>query len=219
MTRFRLRRLASRWARLGILWLAIGVCLPAHAQAALPLGADAPMFTLPDTEDRARALAEWTGRPVVLNFWAFWCDTWKAELPSLRELAADQSSLGFSLVAVSVDGTRVPEFTRQRGTPTPFPVLLDMQSVVSHTYGVAHVPTVVILDAQGRVRYTHIGYPGNDAVRSVLRRLAVPSAATPPAPPAPAVSPAQNRRAGAKAGHSRKRLGVLVKPRPRTQGV
>lgn len=219
MTHSFLQRLYSSVQWLGLLLLAIGFCAPTHAQAALPIGASAPAFTLPDTEGRARSLSEWAGRPVVLNFWAFWCDTWKAELPSLRELAADQSTLGFSLVAVSVDGTRVPEFTRQRGTPTPFPVLLDMQSVVSQAYGVAHVPTVVILDGQGRVRYTHIGYPGDDAVRSVLRRLAVPSATTPPAPPAPAVSPAQNRRAGAKVGHSRKRLGVLVKPRPRTQGV
>lgn len=209
MTCFSLRRLAAHRARLGFLFLALGFCAPAHAQAALPLGADAPAFTLPDTEGRARALPEWAGRPVVLNFWAFWCDTWKAELPSLRELAADQSSLGFALVAVSVDGTRVPEFTRQRGTPTPFPVLLDMQSIVSHAYGVAHVPTVVILDGQGRVRYTHIGYPGNDAVRSVLRRLAVPTAPAVPAPPAPADSPAQSRRAGAKAGRSRKGLAFL----------
>lgn len=207
MTRICLRhvRVCLQW--LGVLLLAISVCLPAHAQAAVPLGADAPAFTLPlgakapaftlpDTEGRARFLSEWAGRPVVLNFWAFWCDTWKAELPSLRELAADQPALGFALVAISVDGTRVPEFMRQRGAPTPFPALLDMQSRVSRAYGVAHVPTVIILDAEGRVRYTHIGYPGNDAVRSVLRRLAVPAAIAPPRRPRP-VFP--RRRAGARA--------------------
>ncbi len=156
--------------------LALGLCIPAHAQASLVPGASAPSFTLPDTEGRARSLSEWTGRPVVLNFWAFWCDTWKAELPSLRALSDEQSALGFSLVAVSVDGTRVPEFTRQRGAPTPFPTLLDTQGKVSRAYGIAHVPTVVILDARGHVRYTHIGYPGNDAVLSVLRRLSVPAA-------------------------------------------
>lgn len=167
---------------LGLLLLAACVCLSVRAQAApratveapattLALGAQAPAFTLPDTEGRARTLTEWAGRPVVLNFWAFWCDTWKAELPSLRALSEAQAVLGFSLVTVSVDGTRVPEFVRQRGTPVPFPALLDIGGEVSRVYGITHVPTVVVLDAQGRVCYAHTGYPGNDALLSVLRRL------------------------------------------------
>jgi peroxiredoxin len=110
---------------------------------------------------------------VLLNFWAFWCDTWKAEMPELRELVGWQEPLDFRLLAVSVDGTRLPEFRRRTGGGNvPFPVLADVGGAVCARYKVTHVPTVVIIDRVGRVRYTASGYPGNYVVLRELRRLA-----------------------------------------------
>ncbi len=128
-------------------------------------------LALPDLAGREITLQPTGGRPLVLNFWAFWCDTWKAELPHLKQLAGRQPELGFDLVAISVDGTRVPEFEGRTREPLPFPVALDVGQRVSHLYHVAHVPTVIVLDGTGRVRFTHVGYPGNHVLLSELRRL------------------------------------------------
>ncbi len=136
-----------------------------------PVGGLAPAFALPDLSGRPLALDSLRGRPVVLNFWAFWCDTWKAELPSLRALAEQQDEMGFRLVAVSVDGTRLAEFQRLTGGQVPFPVLLDAGGAVSRRYAVRHVPTVVILDGAGRVRFVASGYPGNAVVLRELRKI------------------------------------------------
>ena len=137
-----------------------------------PVGAAAPLFTLPDVSGRPSGLGDYKGRTVVLNFWAFWCDTWKAEMPSLTELAGRQDEMGFRLVAVSVDGTRLSEFARRTGGSVPFPVLLDAGGRVSARYQVHHVPTVVIVGPDGVVRFTAYGYPGNHVVLRELRKIA-----------------------------------------------
>jgi peroxiredoxin len=125
-------------------------------------------------------LDDYRGRIVFLNFWAFWCDTWKAEMPHLHALIPQQDELGFRLIAISVDGTRLPEFqNRTAGGKFPFPVLLDVGGQVSARYQVAHVPTVVIIDRAGRARYTATGYPGNHVVLRELRKLAAPNGSIP----------------------------------------
>ena len=137
-----------------------------------PPGSAAPAFALPDTHGSLHSLDDYRGQVVMLNFWAFWCDTWKAEMPSLKEMAGRQDDLGFQMLAISVDGTRLPEFQgHTQGGHVPFPVLLDSGRQVTARYHVSHVPTVVIIDRWGRVRYTAYGYPGNQVILSVLRRL------------------------------------------------
>ena len=137
-----------------------------------PVSSPAPAFVLPDMQGRPFALEDCRGRTLVLNFWAFWCDTWKAEMPSLKEMAGRQDELSFRLVAVSVDGTRLSEFERQAGGAVPFPVLLDGGGRISARYRVHHVPTVVIVGPDGIVRFTAYGYPGNYVILRELRKIA-----------------------------------------------
>jgi peroxiredoxin len=160
------------------LWVSVAALLAAVGGAAggagssLTPGSVAPGFVLPDIGGRQVRLEEFRGQVVVLNFWAFWCDTWKEEMPHLRELIGQQEEMGFRLVAVSVDGTRLPEFRkRTSGGKVPFPVLLDVGGQVRTRYQVARVPTVVIIDQAGQVRYTATGYPGNHVVLRELRKL------------------------------------------------
>lgn len=158
----------------GILTIFFG-CAPLHAtetEATVNVGSIAPLFTLPDVKGRTFDLQAQRGEIVVLNFWAFWCDTWKAELPHLKTLSARQKEMGFRLVALSVDGTRLREFMNITGGNLPFPVLLDPGGNISRQYQIAHVPTVIILDKEGKIRYRTFGYPGNDAVLHEITRIA-----------------------------------------------
>lgn len=147
---------------------------PGVSDSSSLLNQAAPAFDLSDVGGTPHALAEWRGQVVVLNFWGFWCDTWKAELPYLKALSGHEAELGFHVVAISVDGTRLSEYGDHCGS-VPFPVLLDVGGVVRGRYLVNHVPTVIIVDQNGIVRYVKNGYPGNDAVLSVVRRLVTSS--------------------------------------------
>jgi peroxiredoxin len=135
------------------------------------INASAPRFALPDISGKMVDLSTLKGKIIVLNFWAFWCDTWKAEMPSLRELASKQDELGFKIVAISVDGTRLQEFLSHTHGDVPFAVLLDSDKKISTAYNIKHVPTVVILDKNGNVRYVARAYPGNQAVLTEIRKL------------------------------------------------
>lgn len=158
------------------IFFALALLLTVPAQAKDPngpvIGSAAPAFVLPNTAGQPVSLEAYRGRTVVLNFWAFWCDTWKAEMPSLKELAAEQDERGFQIVAVSVDGARKAEFDRCTSGSVPFPVLLDGGGRTSRRYAVHHVPTVVIVDPDGIVRFTAYGYPGNQIVLRELRKIA-----------------------------------------------
>lgn len=128
-------------------------------------------FELPDTQGKTVRLSDLRGKPVILNFWAFWCDTWKDEMPHLRELAPMQKERGFQLIAISVDGTRVEQFKKPEPKGVPFQVLLDNGKKVSESYQIRHVPTIIILDKDGKERYRHIGFPGNHVILRELRKL------------------------------------------------
>ena len=162
--------------RLMTLLLLLALCPSTVATAkpnGPPVGGMAPAFSLPDINGKLVSLDDYRGKVVVVNFWAFWCDTWKAEMPHLQDLIGRQEELSFRLIAISVDGTRLPEFqSRTAGGKIPFPVLMDFDGQARSQYHVAHVPTVIIIDRTGRVRYTAYGYPGNNVILRELRKLA-----------------------------------------------
>ena len=169
---------------ISILWtVLVGIPIRAvETEGAVSIGGIAPTFILPDVKGKPFDLQEHRGEIVVLNFWAFWCDTWKAELPHLKTLSARQNEMGFRLVAVSVDGTRLREFMNITGGNLPFPVLLDAGANVSQTFHIAHVPTVIIVDGAGKIRYRTFGYPGNDVVLHEITRIADDNNLRPPTP-------------------------------------
>lgn len=151
------------------------------------LGAPAPDFALPAMQGGALRLADVTEPVVVLNLFAFWCDTWIAELPQLRELATRQEDLGFRLISISVDGRWSDQLAQVCGDdPPPFPVLLDSARTLSGPLGLRHVPTIIVLDRERRARFVYEAWPGNHVVLRAIRRTAstwidAPSAADAPA--------------------------------------
>lgn len=151
-----------------------GFALAQEDNASLPIGTEAPAFNMLDLHGKQVSLESFRGKTVLLNFWAFWCNTWEQEMPQLRELAARQEDLGFRLLAISVDGTRLREFAGHTDAGIPFPVLLDIGGRLTSLYKVGHVPTVLILDGQGVVRYSSIAWPGNQVILNHLRKLSTP---------------------------------------------
>ena len=165
------------WGRSGVR-LATVAGLVAMAGVAYPdggpqVGAKLPTATLLDMAGKPVALSAIQDRVLVLNFWAFWCDTWRAERPQLCELATRQEELGFRLVAVSVDGSWTDVFRHDAGRgAVPFTVLLDSKRALSGAMGVRRVPTLVVLNRRRTVSFVHEAYPGNMKVLAAIRRAA-----------------------------------------------
>lgn len=117
----------------------------------LSLGETAPPFSLDSLNGGTLSLADFAGRPLLINFWATWCAPCVEELPLLAGAAAqyDVDGLAVLLVDVGEEIGVVQAFVEERGLELP--VAMDYNNAVSHAYRVGGYPTSVLIDAQGRV--------------------------------------------------------------------
>ena len=168
-----------------VMVLSIAWLLPLNAiagelsevSAAQPL-----MFSLPDLAGQPRSLKEFTGKVLLVNFWASWCRPCIEEMPSIQRLAAAMTGAPFAIVGVNVGEAerRVRASVKRLGIELP--VLLDTDSSVFKGWGADVLPTTYVLDGGGRVRYMGRGpveWDRTDIV-DMLRRLAVESSASEP---------------------------------------
>ena len=117
-------------------------------------------FTLKDLTDRSRRLSEWSGKPVLLNFWATWCAPCREEIPLFIETRARHAALGLEIVGVAIDQkTDAQEFVAK--FRVPYPILLaddttlDLMARYGNPTGV--LPYSVILRTDGSIAHRKIG--------------------------------------------------------------
>lgn len=129
------------------------------AQAAMPaLGSIAPGFTLKSDNGKNLKLGEFRGQVVMINFWATWCSPCRQEIPHLNRLQDRYRKAGFSLLGINIDDQpRVAREMMQK-LGVVFPVLFDTDKRVSRLYDVGAMPSTLLIDRDGRVRYIHLGY-------------------------------------------------------------
>jgi thiol-disulfide isomerase/thioredoxin len=99
------------------------------------------------------------GSVVLLDVWATWCEPCRDSLPSFEKLARDYSGRGLKVYALSVDEDprAIPPFLAE--TKVALPVLVDVNAAVAESVlNVRGIPTTLLLDRQGRVRYVHEGF-------------------------------------------------------------
>ncbi len=129
------------------------------ASEVLPAGSPAPAFTVPDLQGRQVDLAKFLGKtPMVLSFWSIYCDSCVEEMLALQKLEDKYKGQGLVILAVNED-IRVPmeriqrfveRLQRFRGKIT-YPLIFDQESRVLEAYGVTSLPTLILIDGQGRV--------------------------------------------------------------------
>ncbi len=133
----------------------------------------APDFTLQSSTGENVRLAEQRGKVVMLNFWASWCGPCRKEMPLLDAMYQRYSSAGFVLYGVNVeeDNTDAKKLLKELGVT--FPVLFDTESKASSLYNVDAMPTTVVIDKKGQVRYVNRGYKDGDEnkYRDQIREL------------------------------------------------
>src|ERR1700752_3559307 len=129
----------------------------ASVEAIAPAAA-APDFTLRTMNGPNLRLAEQRGRVVMVNFWATWCGPCRQEMPQLDRLYQKYRASGFVLLGVNVDEDARKGADVATKLGVTFPVLLDTDKAVSKLYDLSTMPSTVIIDRDGKVRYLHRGY-------------------------------------------------------------
>ena len=155
--------------------LAASAGLSTAALAADPIGQPAPTFSLPLRGGNAPlGLDKLRGQVVMVNFWASWCEPCRKEFPLLDQIYKKYKAAGFTLVGVNVEPDAKDAESFIARTPVSFPILFDKDSAVSKQYHVSGMPTTVLIDRKGVLRWVHRSYvPGDEneylnQVRAIL---------------------------------------------------
>ncbi len=122
-------------------------------------GRAAPDFRLLALDGDTRALHEFRGQYVLLNFWASWCGPCRGETPDLQDFYSRNLDRNITVIGVNQqeDEPTARKFTAQFGVN--YPILLDRDGAVSQAYatGVGGLPVTYLIDPTGVVRRVYIG--------------------------------------------------------------
>jgi peroxiredoxin len=163
-------RRGSVFARTCALIVSLAVCA---ASQAVDVSGAAPDFTLKSAGGENLKLAELRGQVVLVNFWASWCGPCRQEMPLLDQIYGQYKALGFTVLGVNVDEDVAQANMLLKKVQVSFPVVYDSANKVSELYRVSGMPTTVIIDRDGNMRYRHEGYlPGyEDTYQQQVRTL------------------------------------------------
>src|SRR5882672_4015898 len=126
--------------------------------AAVTPATKAPDFALRSLEGPNLRLQEQRGRVVMVNFWATWCGPCRVEMPHLARLYDKYRASGFQLLGINIDKDPRQAATVSTKLGLRFPVLFDTEKKVSKLYYLTTMPSTVLIDRDGKVRYIHRGY-------------------------------------------------------------
>jgi peroxiredoxin len=166
-----IRKFSNRLS--GLLLIAVIGMLTPLAVSAAEVGKPAPDFTLKSLSGENLKLSEMTGNVVLINFWASWCGPCREEMPLLNALHSKYEPLGFTVLGVNVEEDVNGAKGFLKNFPVDFPVLLDNTNKVSKQYKVIAMPTTVVVDRDGNMRYLHQGYKSGDEekYRQMVKKL------------------------------------------------
>jgi thiol-disulfide isomerase/thioredoxin len=137
-------------------------------------GKEAPAFNLPvmyngDAGSRLD-LADLKGKPVLLDFWATWCGPCAMQTPVLDRLSRRYRDRGLTVVGVNVlddDHAAARRYAEQKGLS--YPILLDDSGITQRQYGVNRLPSLVIIDKEGRIVHRTNGFVDEASLERLLR--------------------------------------------------
>ncbi len=157
----------------GIKLLAVSAALAIAAASAAVAADAAPDFTLKSRDGRNMKLSELRGQVVMINFWASWCGPCRQEMPLLDALFQQYEPLGFTLLGVNVEQDVADAERMLKDAPVSFPVLFDPDNAVTKAYDVVAMPSTILVDRDGNMRFVHHGYkPGyEDDYQAQIREL------------------------------------------------
>jgi thiol-disulfide isomerase/thioredoxin len=134
-----------------------------------------PAIPLVRLDGTALPIAEWLGKPAVVNIWATWCPPCRTEMPSLQNLSGILEPAGIRVMALSVDTDQnlVREFVLKYGIRLPVGIATSPSQAMA-SLGAFALPLTLYVGADGRILGQHLGqrdWADDAAVREITRTL------------------------------------------------
>ncbi len=139
-------------------------------------GKSAPGFTLVNLDGKRVSLADFKGKPVLVNFWATWCGPCKLEMPWFQEFNQKYAGQGLVVLGLAADdaGKTVIASTAKKSGVT-YPILLADDKVEQAYGGVDYLPETFYVDRSGKVMLETAGITseggGKDEIEANIKKL------------------------------------------------
>ncbi len=117
----------------------------------IPAGHRLPGAPLDGLNVQSRSLADYHGKPLLINVWASWCSPCRREMPSLERLAKKYNGKQFNLIGISTDDYRDKAQAFLKKLDIHFDNFIDHQVKLENMLGASTIPLTVFIDANGRI--------------------------------------------------------------------
>jgi thiol-disulfide isomerase/thioredoxin len=126
-----------------------------------PVGKEFPQFPkgVKTTDGKDLTLERFKGKVLLVDFWATWCPPCRAEVPNLVKAYEEYNKKGFEIIGISFDESREKFDEYIKENKMPWPQYFDgkgWQNEVGPTYGIQSIPTMYLLDKDGKVITTDL---------------------------------------------------------------
>jgi peroxiredoxin len=128
-------------------------------------------FTLNDAAGKPIRLSSFSGRVVLLNFWATWCGGCKTEMPWFVDLQTQFRDRGLSAIGVAMDDDgwkSVRPYLAEHGVN--YAIVVGTEQLGRH-YGVQAMPMTMLIDRKGNIAVTHVGLVTKSEYQSEIEQL------------------------------------------------
>lgn len=138
--------------------------LPLPVAAALATGVSAPDYLGKSADGQTVKVSAFTGKLVIVTFWASWCAPCLEEMPLLEGLQQKLGRERIEVVAINwgEDSQRYRQLLRQL-TDVQMTLTHDAGKLIGRTYGVDDIPQLYLIDREGRIAYQSRGYSPESA--------------------------------------------------------
>jgi peroxiredoxin len=148
----------------------------------LKIGATAPDFTMTDAAGKTVKISDFKGKVIILDFWAPWCGPCIASMPHTQQVATTYKDQGVVVVGSCTSDTRANFEKWVKANQEKYPDFIYAHDAAEKTperasrklYGVSGIPTQFIIDREGKVVATSIGYlPGEVLLDAALAKAGI----------------------------------------------
>lgn len=179
----------SRYCRVTVVALALALpggallfVMKSHSEAAQLLQQAAPnpgpavgraavAFNVQTLDGKPISLETFRGKPLIVNFFASWCDPCRDEMPLINELATKSAKDGYAVLGIAVEDSRAAITEYIKEAKISFPVALDLNSTVKRSYRIFGPPATFFIDGQGVIREIALGPITSESARNAMTKI------------------------------------------------
>lgn len=145
---------------------------PTPQGSAPVVGGGAAPFELQTLDGKPAGLESFRGKPLVINFFASWCDPCREEMPLINELAA-KAAAAYQVLGIAVEDSRAAVSEYAKEAKLGFPIALDLNSSVKRSYRIFGPPATFFIDGQGIIRDIVLGPITPERAKKAAKRTGI----------------------------------------------